>query len=127
MIVTEDRACPVIIPDQSCPGATRGTARQPAAGGGRRAVAVDGKAVRGSRHSAGDGQAAHLQAAVDQQARTVVAQVAVDGKTNEITRFAPLLDPLDLAGAVISADALNTQREHADYLVTDRKAATSWS
>ena len=92
------------------------------AGGGRRAVAVDGKAVRGTRHSAGDGQAAHLLAAIDQQARTVLAQVAVDGKTNEITRFGPLLDPLDLAGAVITADALHTQREHADYLVTNRKA-----
>jgi predicted transposase YbfD/YdcC len=96
--------------------------RAAVAGGGRRAVAVDGKAVRGTRHSAGDGQAAHLLAAIDQQARTVLAQVAVDGKTNEITRFGPLLDPLDLAGAVITADALHTQREHADYLVTNRKA-----
>ena len=30
----------------------------------------------------------------------------VDGKTNEITQFAPLLAPLDLAGCVITADAL---------------------
>jgi predicted transposase YbfD/YdcC len=89
---------------------------------GRRAVAVDGKALRGTRHSADDGQAAHLLAAIDQHARTVLAQAAVDGKTNEITRFAPLLDPLDLAGCVITADALHTQREHAEYLVTDRKA-----
>ena len=94
----------------------------PAAVTGRRAVAVDGKALRGTRHSAGDGQAAHLLAAIDQQARTVLAQTAVDGKTNEITRFAPLLDPLDLAGAVVTADALHTQREHADYLVTGKKA-----
>jgi hypothetical protein len=28
LIVTEDRACPVIIPDQSCPGAARGPAPQ---------------------------------------------------------------------------------------------------
>jgi predicted transposase YbfD/YdcC len=88
----------------------------------RRAVAVDGKALRGTRHCAGDGQAAHLLAAIDQQARTVLAQAAVDGKTNEITMFAPLLDPLDLAGCVVTADALHTQREHAGYLVTDKKA-----
>jgi predicted transposase YbfD/YdcC len=90
--------------------------------GGRRAVAVDGKALRGTRHSAGDGQAAHLLAAIDQQARTVLAQRAVDGKTNEITQFAPLLAPLDLAGCVVTADALHTQREHAGHLVTGRKA-----
>ena len=89
---------------------------------GRRAVAVDGKALRGTRHRAGDGQAAHLLAAIDQQARTVLAQRSVDGKTNEITQFAPLLDPLDLAGSVITADALQTQRDHADYLVTGKKA-----
>jgi predicted transposase YbfD/YdcC len=88
----------------------------------RRAVAVDGKALRGTRHSASDGQAAHLLAAIDQQARTVLAQTAVDGKTNEITRFAPLLEPLDLAGAVVTADALHTQREHAQFLVSDKKA-----
>ena len=93
-----------------------------AADGRRRVVAVDGKALRGTRHSAADGQAAHLLAAIDQQALAVLAQTAVDGKTNEITRFAPLLAPLDLAGAVITADALHTQREHADYLVTSKKA-----
>ena len=48
--------------------------------------------------------------------------VAVDGKTNEITRFAPLLEPLDLAGCVITADALHTQREHAEFLVTGKRA-----
>ncbi len=40
-------------------------------------------------------------------------------KTNEITVFAPLLDQLpdtDLAGTVITADQLHTQRGHARYL-----------
>jgi predicted transposase YbfD/YdcC len=89
---------------------------------GRRAVAVDGKALRGTRHFAGDGQAAHLLAVIDQQARTALAQADVDGKTNEITRFQPLLEPLDLAGCVITADALHTQREHAEFLVTGKNA-----
>jgi predicted transposase YbfD/YdcC len=88
----------------------------------RRALAVDGKAVRGTRHASSDGQAAHLLAAADQQAGAVLAQASIDGKTNEITAFAPLLEPLDLAGAVITADALHTQREHAQFLVTGKKA-----
>jgi predicted transposase YbfD/YdcC len=33
-----------------------------------------------------------------------------------------LLRPLDLAGAVITADALHTQREHAEFLVTEKDA-----
>jgi predicted transposase YbfD/YdcC len=88
----------------------------------RRAVAVDGKAVRGTRHASSDGQAVHLLAAADQQAGAVLAQASVDGKTNEITAFAPLLEPLDLAGAVVTADALHTQREHAEFLVSEKKA-----
>ena len=88
----------------------------------RRALAVDGKAVRGTRHAAAGGQAVHLLAVADQQAGAVLAQASVDGKTNEITRFAPLLEPLDLAGSVITADALHTQREHAEFLVTGKHA-----
>ena len=69
-----------------------------------------------------DGQAVHLLAALDQRAGAVLGQVRVDCKTNEITRFAPLLEPLDLAGCVITADALHTQREHAQFLVAQKKA-----
>jgi predicted transposase YbfD/YdcC len=88
----------------------------------RRALAVDGKAVRGTRHASEDGQAVHLLAVADQRASAVLAQASVDGKTNEITQFAPLLEPLDLAGCVITADALHTQREHAEFLVTGKNA-----
>jgi hypothetical protein len=88
----------------------------------RRVVAVDGKALRGTRHASGDGQARHLLAAADPQAGAVLAQAEVDGKTNEITAFAPLLAPLDLTGAVVTADALHAQREHAQFLVTSKHA-----
>ena len=52
----------------------------------------------------------------------MIAQAEVDGKTNEITAFAPLLEPLDLAGAVVTADAMHAQREHAQFLVTGKNA-----
>src|ERR1022692_152943 len=45
-----------------------------------------------------------------------------DGKTNEITRFEPLLEDLDLAGCVITADALHTERETAEFVVTTKNA-----
>jgi len=43
--------------------------------------------------------------------------------TNEITGFRPLLGGLDLAGQVVTADALHTQREHAGWLVSVKHAA----
>jgi predicted transposase YbfD/YdcC len=91
-------------------------------GPGAPGSAVDGKSVRGTRHASRDGKAVHLLAALDQQAGAGLAQAAVDGKTNEITRFAPLLAPLALAGCVVTADALHTQREHAQFLVTKKDA-----
>ncbi|MGW6771927.1 hypothetical protein ACWGBX_16110 [Streptomyces sp. NPDC055037] len=42
----------------------------------------------------------------------VLAQREVDAKSNEITAFRPLLDPLDLADAVLSFDALLNQTDH---------------
>jgi predicted transposase YbfD/YdcC len=84
----------------------------------RRVLAVDGKTLRGSRHTDGAGvQVAgrHLLAVIDQHTRVVLGQLAVDTKTSEINRFTPLIDTLtgiDLAGVVITADALHTQREH---------------
>ncbi|BCB88798.1 ISAs1 family transposase [Phytohabitans suffuscus] len=86
---------------------------------GRRAVAVDGKTLRGSGQP---GTRVHLLAAIDQRTGVVLAQVDVDGKTNEITRFVPLLTTVDLTGVVVTADALHTQREHARWLVQTKQA-----
>ena len=88
------------------------------AGSGRRVIAVDGKTLRGSGPA---GAQVHLLAAVDHRDGIVLAQSDVDGKTNEITRFVPMLDTLDLTGAIITADALHTQRDHARWLV-EKKA-----
>ena len=43
-------------------------------------------------------------------------------RTNEIKMAIPLLDPIDIQGKAITADALLTQRGLADYLVLKRKA-----
>ncbi|WP_231394906.1 ISAs1 family transposase [Micromonospora sp. CNB394] len=93
---------------------------RPAAGTGRRVYSVDGKTLRGSGTA---GAQVHLLAVLDQHTGTVLGQVDVDGKTNELTRFQPLLRPLDLTAVVVTADALHTQREHARWLVDDKNAA----
>jgi predicted transposase YbfD/YdcC len=83
------------------------------------AIMVDGKAVRGATDV--EGNQVHLLAAATHDDALVVGQVEVGAKSNEIPQFAPLLDTLaaagvDLAHTVITADALHTQRAHADYL-----------
>lgn len=92
-------------------------AQHPLAG---RGVAVDGKTVRGA-HQAGQ-PAPHLLSAILHQEAVVIGQISVEEKTNEIPKLAPLLDPLPLKGAVVTADALHTQHHTARYLVETQKA-----
>jgi predicted transposase YbfD/YdcC len=47
----------------------------------------------------------------------VLAQQAVDEKSNEITAVPRLLEMLDLKGAVVRSDALNTQKSIAGQIV----------
>jgi predicted transposase YbfD/YdcC len=83
-----------------------------------RVIAVDGKTLRGSAHH---GHQVHLLAALDHHDGAVLAQRQVDGAPGEVPAFQPLLAGLDLAGVVVTADALHTQRDHAGFLV-DRGA-----
>jgi hypothetical protein len=48
----------------------------------------------------------------------VTGQAVVDGKSNEITAFAPLLGRINITGVIVTADALHTQHRHADYLTS---------
>jgi predicted transposase YbfD/YdcC len=80
----------------------------------RRVLAVDGKNLHGARHPTG--QQTKLLSVIDHTHRLVLTQTEVcDG--NEIAAFLTALDTLpQLRGYLITADALHTQRGHADYL-----------
>jgi hypothetical protein len=80
----------------------------------RRAVAVDGKTLRGAKRPP-DGRQVHLLAAMDHATRAVLAQREVDGAPGEVPAFQPLLADLDLAGVVVTADALSRCRHKASY------------
>jgi hypothetical protein len=84
------------------------------------AEAVDGKSLRRS-HDAGE-RAPHLLRAILHQEAVVVAQMDGEEKTNEIPKLPALLAPLPLEGAVVTADALHTQKETARYLVEEKQA-----
>jgi predicted transposase YbfD/YdcC len=88
----------------------------------RRAVAIDGKTLRGARGAGADGRPAHLLACMDHTTRAVLTQRQVGGAPQEVPAFAPLLADLDLAGTVVTADALQTHPEAAEFLVGDKHA-----
>jgi predicted transposase YbfD/YdcC len=92
---------------------TRGPSPQPDEQPKLRAVAVDGKTVRGSRTAIAT--AIQLPAAMDHHG-VVLAQRQIASKSNEIPAFAPLLDSIELAGTVITGDALHTQHAQGRYL-----------
>jgi predicted transposase YbfD/YdcC len=93
--------------------------------GGRLVVAIDGKTVRGAKNK--KGKAPHLVAALAHGIGAVLGQVAVDEKSNEIPAVRELLKAFaDLAGAVLTIDAMHTQHDTArailgrgaDYVMT---------
>jgi predicted transposase YbfD/YdcC len=87
------------------------------------AIALDGKDLCGSWDESG--RLVLFSAMTHRQGgRTGVTlgQIAVPEGTNETTQVRTLLDPLDITGALVSADAAHTCADTARYLVEDKKA-----
>jgi predicted transposase YbfD/YdcC len=82
-------------------------------------IAIDGKTLRHSFEHAWDKSGLHLVTAWCVEENLVLAQQAVHEKSNEITAVPELLKMLDIKGAVVTVDALNTQREIASQIVKD--------
>lgn len=81
--------------------------QQQAAGGEQ--LAIDGKTLRGTR--VGDQEPAdHVLSVYDVQAQRVLAQAAVDQKENEIVAAPRALEQVELAGKIITGDAMHAQR-----------------
>lgn len=83
------------------------------------ALAFDGKTPKGSLHGPGK---VHLLSCVTHQHGISLAQKPVDTKTNEISLAKPMLQPLNLQGKVLTADALHTQVELARFVVEEKHA-----
>jgi predicted transposase YbfD/YdcC len=80
-------------------------------------IAIDGKTLRRSFDRASQKSALHLVSAWAADQRLVLGQLAVDGKSNEITAVPKLLELLSLKGMTVTADALNCQRAIASQIV----------
>ena len=79
------------------------------------AIAIDGKWLRG----VADGQV-KLFAALLHEQKVIIAQRRIPDETNEITQVRELLDPVDLTGAVVTAEAAHAQDDTAEYLAGER-------
>jgi predicted transposase YbfD/YdcC len=83
-------------------------------------VAIDGKALRGTREP-GKRAIVHLVSAWANSNSLVLAQRRVDEKSNEITAIPKLLAVLELSGTVVTIDAMGCQRSIAEK-ITAKKA-----
>jgi predicted transposase YbfD/YdcC len=79
-------------------------------------VAIDGKTLCGTRET-GKKKLVHMVSAWASVNNLVLAQRKVDEKSNEITAIPKLLDALELAGTVVTIDAMGCQREIASRII----------
>ena len=84
---------------------------------GGQVIAVDGKTLRRSHDHRLGKDAIHMVSAWATANRVVLGQIKVDEKSNEITAIPALLQVLDLAGCIVTLDALGTQKEIAQVIV----------
>ncbi len=80
-------------------------------------IAVDGKTLRRS-HDRGKGKKAlHMVSAWASENRMVLAQLATEEKSNEITAIPALLRQLALSGCIVTIDAMGTQTQIASQII----------
>ncbi len=80
-------------------------------------IAIDGKVLRRSFSPANAKSALMMISAWCCDKRLVLAQIATTAKSNETTAVAKLLEMLSLKGAIVTADALNCQRDVARQVI----------
>lgn len=81
-------------------------------------INIDGKQMRGA--TAAGGSTVHLLSAWCHDAGISMGQLKVNAKTNEITAIPELLDKLHVAGALVTIDAMGTQKEIARKIVKQK-------
>jgi len=80
-------------------------------------VAIDGKTLRRSHDQTAGKKALHLVSAWAVENRLVLAQLATEEKSNEITAIPLLLQQLALDGCLVTIDAMGTQTKIAAQII----------
>jgi predicted transposase YbfD/YdcC len=82
-----------------------------------RLVAIDGKTCRGSHDAGHDLGPLHIVSAWASEEGIALGQVAADAKSNEITAIPQLLGRIELAGTIITIDAMGCQKDIVAQIV----------
>lgn len=80
-------------------------------------IALDGKTLRHSFDTATGQSAIHMVSAWATQSGLALGQVSVDSKSNEITALPGLLKLLELAGCIVTIDAMGCQKKIARQII----------
>jgi predicted transposase YbfD/YdcC len=80
-------------------------------------VSLDGKRLRRSLNKATGSAGIHMVSAWSWHNRLVLGQVKTDDHSNEITAIPQLLSMLDVAGCIVTIDAVGTQKPIAEQIV----------
>jgi predicted transposase YbfD/YdcC len=83
-------------------------------------VAVDGKRLRRSHDRAADKAAIQMVSAWAAANRLILGQSKVAEDSNEITAVPELLEVLEIAGCIVTADAIHCQRETAEQIIEQK-------
>jgi len=83
-------------------------------------IAIDGKCLRRSMDKASNKAAIYMVSAWATENQLVLGQQKVDEKSNEITAIPKLLLQLDIAGAVITMDAMGCQTAVAKQIIEQK-------
>jgi predicted transposase YbfD/YdcC len=81
-------------------------------------VAIDGKCLRGSRDSVAGKSGIAMVSAWATANHLVLGQVKVAEKCNEITAIPELLEVLELAGCIVTIDAMGSQKAIAQKIIS---------
>lgn len=84
---------------------------------GDKSIAIDGKAQRGTANAEKPNSFVHIVSAWASEEGLTLGQLKVDGKSNEITAIPELIKLIDVKDAVVTIDAMGTQKEIAKALV----------
>lgn len=79
-------------------------------------LGMDGKALRGTRIP-GQERSDYVLSIYDGQNQRVLAQETIEEKENEIVAAPKVLERVKLAGKIVTADAMHTQRAISAYIV----------
>ena len=81
-------------------------------------ISLDGKTVRRSKDKANGKNALHVVSAWANDNSLVLGQLKVGDKTNEITAIPELLKMLDIENCIITIDAMGTQKNIAETIIS---------